>query len=201
MTVQINDRVFHRQIAHSLVAVSVGGAGLFNPTALGFKPVCVSTASFRGYHLDYTIQDSGLVLTALDIGLGAPHALYARYGRSPIFPGHWPVRGRLGHLRFEALSIPVPFTGGLLLGHEFIHPFFDRDLYFQPIWRYQNVRELLFENGRVVEDHDRSSAMAEIRARYANSPQDSLLKTPDSAEAATSIQPSFLLDYTRPCIS
>ncbi len=60
----------------------------------------------------------------------------------------------------------VAFTGGLLLAQ-----CFKSELYvhmgFHPPWKYEVVRELSFEDGRLSREVDRSSAMAEIRARLA----------------------------------
>jgi hypothetical protein len=64
---------------------------------------------------------------------------------------YWPIRVR------------QPFTGGLLLGAGFI-----RELYVhmghQPAWKYTEVLELTFDDGRLTLVHDRSELMGQRRA-------------------------------------
>jgi hypothetical protein len=37
---------------------------------------------------------------------------------------------------------------------------------FHPAWKYERVLELLFENGVLVQEFDRSEAMAEVRQMF-----------------------------------
>ncbi len=59
----------------------------------------------------------------------------------------------------------MPFTGGLLLANDFV-----QDLYahmgFHPAWKFHNVREVLFEAGRLTGDIDRAAEMAEVRTKF-----------------------------------
>ncbi|MBS3793093.1 hypothetical protein KGY77_10685, partial [Candidatus Bipolaricaulota bacterium] len=56
----------------------------------------------------------------------------------------------------------LDYTGGLLLGDEFI-----QDLYthmgFQAPWKYEKVIELIFEEGKLQKETDRSERMAVLR--------------------------------------
>ena len=60
------------------------------------------------------------------------------------------------------VKIPLQFTGGLLLGTDFIH-----DLYvhmgFQDPWKYREVHEFVFDKGRLIEHRDVSQKMKQYR--------------------------------------
>jgi hypothetical protein len=167
MTAQINDSVFHRKRRYSVAGVS--GKGLFDPASYGIQAKSFSTACWRGFHVDYEVIDSRLTLTAVSIELPVEHRAAAARGELTFAPGLRPAKDKFGVPRFEGLSLPIPYTGGLLLGDSFI-----RKLYvhmgFHPAWKYQNVRELIFEQGTLLEDHDRSAKMATLRERLASEP-------------------------------
>ena len=162
MTAQINDTVFHRKIRFSLAGIS--GRGLVEPTTFGFEPVAMSTACWRGYVANYTVEDDQLFLTSLEVGLPTKEALLAKAGRGPVLFGTSAQPGKWFGFLYEGFKQPVPFTGGLLLAEGFI-----RDLYvhmgFHPAWKYERVREVLCEEGHVLEDHDRCKEMAEVRRK------------------------------------
>lgn len=56
----------------------------------------------------------------------------------------------------------VPFTGGLLLGDGFIREMYDH-MGFHLAYKFREVHELVFNGGRLTEEHDRSTQMAEFR--------------------------------------
>ena len=58
----------------------------------------------------------------------------------------------------------VPFTGGLLLGADFIEELYVH-MGFHPAYKYQHVLELTFETGQLLSQSDRSIEMEEIRHR------------------------------------
>lgn len=167
MTAQINDRVFHCGRRYSLAGMN--GEGLFDPSDYGLKPESCLSACWRGYHVDYEVRDSTLLLTSVTIGLSLPDKLLASRGQLPFAPGVIMGKPKFGLGTIEGLSSSVPYTGGLLIADNFI-----RELYvhmgFHPAWKFQDVRELIFEHGRLLEDHDRSSAMAALRERLAAEP-------------------------------
>lgn len=145
----------------------ISGSGLFDPAALGIEPQATCTACWRGYVAHYSILNGGLFLTSLDIGLPQDQAILARTGSGPkLFEVLPSLReDQLLGTHYEGFQQPIPFTGGLLLADGFI-----RDLYvhmgFHPAWKYTNVRELLFEEGRVTRDDDRSEEIAAQRDKF-----------------------------------
>jgi hypothetical protein len=60
--------------------------------------------------------------------------------------------------------MPVPFTGRLLLGAEYV-PVGYLHMGFLPAWLYADIVEVVFDTGRFVACHDRSAELAEVRAR------------------------------------
>jgi hypothetical protein len=185
MTAQISGVVVYRGKPHNIAGIN--GSGLFDPSEHGLRPVMISTACWRGYHCTYEVADRSLLLTAVNIGLGEKDWITAERGEGPKLFGQVPRRYTIhGHsrnvrtgavqtrwaspdFRCDGLLEPVPFTGGLLLGDDFLW-----DLYvhmgFHPAWTFREVHELLLEGGRVVQEADRSAAMAEFRDMVAGRP-------------------------------
>jgi len=173
MTAQVQDEVTYAGEEHALVGIK--GSGLFDPREAGIRCEMMSTACWRGYVAHYAVEDGELRLASLRMQLFG-------WGnkREPAHPGKQeavPVLGvpptevTYGHARYERIGVRVPFTGGLLVGRDFV-----RELYvhmgFHPAWKYRVVHELAFEDGRLVKEADRTEAMAEIRARLAARPRE-----------------------------
>lgn len=104
------------------------------------------------------------------LGLTSVDALRARAGKGPVLFGALPsmrpetVRPLSGWFEYNDLHMPFPFTGGLLLTDDFINNFYEH-MGFHEIWKFRHVREVLFQEGQIVADHDRSELMAHIRQR------------------------------------
>jgi hypothetical protein len=154
MTAQIPDTVVYRgQGNHALVGIS--GSGLFDPSEHGLRVGMISTACWRGFLCEYTVEDGQLFLTVLELGMAEPptelFGAHVRRGRAAVYR---PIRVR------------QPFTGGLLLGDGFIHELYVH-MGHQPAWKYTTVLELTFDDGQLTAVHDRSELMARRRATYA----------------------------------
>jgi hypothetical protein len=180
MTAQISDTFRYREKPHALAGVN--GTGLFEPSQQGIKAVGWSTACWRGFHCAYEVADGALFLTQVNLGLGEEDMASAARGEGPKLFGKVPrpytIHGHSTSLRtgrvetswespdfvVDGLREAVPFTGGLLLGDDFI-----RELYvhmgFHPAYKFRVVHELVFDAGRLTEEHDRSAQMAEFRER------------------------------------
>src|SRR5262249_28106356 len=134
----------------------INGEGLFDPAEHGMKPVGISTACWRGFVCAYRVEDQALILDNLSVHLA---------GSAPDLFGIRPNQFEAG-VNYEDLSHKVPYTGGLLIAREFI-----KELYvhmgFHPAWKYREVHELVFENGTLIQQADRSDEMAELRHRIA----------------------------------
>jgi hypothetical protein len=136
MTAQITDRVVYRGKPHSIAGIN--GSGLFDPSEHGLRPVMISTACWRGFHCTYEVAEGSLLLTQVNIGLREEDRALAERGEGPKLFGRVPrcytIHGhstnvRTGEVktswessdfRYDGLRQVVPFTGGLLLGDDFI---------------------------------------------------------------------------------
>ena len=175
MTAQISDKFRYRDKARALAGIN--GSGLFNPRQYGIQPIMLSTACYRGYYCAYEIADDALFLTEVHLGLGPEDMATAARGEGPkLFgkvpswdcesvpdtPAYVPAGRPLGDFKVDGLRELVPFKGGLLLGDRFIEEMY---IYMEPIppYKYRVLHELVFDAGRLVEEHDRSAQMAEFR--------------------------------------
>jgi hypothetical protein len=185
MTAQASDIVLFRKQQYSLAGVD--GTGLFDPAALGLKPVGWSTACWRGYVCTYSVKEDRLLLTTLQISFAKTEPPPTLFGQNPD------SKARLHGFCYSSLAHPIPFTGGLLLGRDFV-----RELYvhmgFHPAWKFREVHELIFENGLLREAGDRSQAAEEFRKRIKSED----LRPSDTGKIGDWIEQTFSLNYQRP---
>src|SRR5438093_278670 len=157
MTAQISDVVLYRAKPHSIAGIN--GSGLFDPTEHGLRPVPVSTACWRGYHCTYDVAGNTLLLRQVNIGLGEEDRALAERGDGPKLFGQVPRRYTIhGHsmdlstgavksswesndFLYSGLLEVVPFSGGLLLGADFLWGLYVH-LGFHPAWKFREVHEL-----------------------------------------------------------
>jgi hypothetical protein len=170
MTAQISDTFRYRGKPRSLAGIN--GTGLFDPAQQGVQAVGWSTACYRGFYCTYEVADGSLFLVQVNLGLSAEDRATATHGGEPkLFgkvPRRYPVGGKVKTSRessefiVDGLREVVPFTGGLLLGDHFIQEMYVH-MGFHPAYKFREVHELVFDSGRLVEEHDRSAQMAEFR--------------------------------------
>ncbi len=190
MTAQISDTIIYPALAtdgeetseRSWAIAGTAGGSLFDPASHRLKVQSAHTSCWRGYHCGYLVIEGELRLARVTcglrrddirrIGIGAGPKLFGtslrpRFHLTQAFD---PKTGRLGpkemtpagDYQVEGLSAPVDFTGGLLLGCDFIQELYVH-LGFQPAYRYRRVTELTFERGRLQNAEDHSDAMARYR--------------------------------------
>jgi hypothetical protein len=141
MTVQTNDTCFHRKIDFQIVHVV--GTGLFDPAQIGIETNIIWTDCWRGYQSHYTITGDRLHLSGVHLGWS---------GREADAPAIFGIRPRMEEdfgCFYEGMAVPTPFSGRLTLAVPAFGHHYRRD---------QSVRELLFEEGRILADLDRSTA-------------------------------------------
>ena len=191
MTAQISDTVRYLSVDFRLAGIS--GDGLFEPVEHGLSPVAISTACWRGYYCTYLVQEDRLLLDTLHVRLQGQDAALAARGDGPLLFGARPGYDEYeGCVVYAALGAPIPFTGGLLLGRDFIHELYVH-MGFHPAWKFRQVHELLFEQGRLLEAFDRSEAAAEVRRSL--TPDD--LRPGDPSKIGEWIERTFSLRYER----
>jgi hypothetical protein len=205
MTAQIPDIVTYCGQQYSVAGVD--GTGLFKPENHGLVPQALSTACWRGFHCEYAVQDTALLLEQVNIGLSdkdfaSGAQIFGRAFESYSFEakkfekGVWvPVTVVAHDKRVQGLYQPMCFTGGLLLGREFI-----REMYvhmgFHPAHKFRVVHELIFENGNLQEAFDRSEEIANFRKAMASDSGPPERK-PSKQEIEEWIKSTFSLEYER----
>ncbi|MDR2240046.1 MAG: hypothetical protein LBE33_06335 [Zoogloeaceae bacterium] len=157
MTAQIDDFFRYRKRKYAVAGISEGE--LFDPAWLGLSPVGSCSACWRGYQAVFAISGSRLMLDTLDVELREPD-------QGPPINGVQPdgsCRAWFNN-HYKRLNYPLQYTGGLLLAAGFI-----RDLYehmgFHPAWKYEKVVELVFDDGILIDESDRSEQIAAIRQK------------------------------------
>mgnify|MGYP001212192032 CR=1 FL=1 len=164
MTAQINDTFRYGDADYSVAGISEGE--LFDPAILDLKPSMASTACWRGYQVLYSVLDRHLVVADLHVNLleEEVHGYSRKVG--PLINGVLPIGPDedfdFFNNHYEGINYHLEYTGGLLLADGFIEELYVH-MGFHPAWKYQSVIELLFENGVLVDEFDRSERMADIR--------------------------------------
>ncbi len=199
MTSQISDCFRYRDKDYTLAGISEGE--LFDPTIYNLRPVVSSTACWRGYHVVYSILMSHLIVSKLYINLSEDQKDHHRQ-RGPTINGVFPkLPTKKERFSFNStyadLNFHMKYTGGLLIADGFF-----RELYvhmgFHPAWKFETVFELIFENGILVQEHDRSKAIAELRKKMLNAPQNADADSmPTAKEIQRFIEQSFNRKYSQ----
>lgn len=151
------------------------------------------SACWRGYVATYTILDDILVLKELDVTLG-------KFEDKKFFPTTGPeINGvqpeidpdSLSSNFYQDVNLPIKLTGGILIARDFIGELYVH-MGFHPAWKFREVHELIFEDGKLIEKMDLSAKMAEIRDELADKP---LKPGPDMMDQGEWIDSTFRLDY------
>ncbi|MEN0060786.1 MAG: hypothetical protein AAGA48_01485 [Myxococcota bacterium] len=207
MTAQIMDSVILEDDLERYALVGISGKPLFKPEAHGLTPVMIHTACWRGWYVTYQVTHGQLTVLDLAVGLNEAQTALAEAGEGPLLEGRAPrketyeahVVGKEGPQTFDKtewdyrnVGLPIPFSGGLLLGRDFI-----RELYvhmgFHPAWKYGTVIELLLREGHVEDVRDVSLLMAERRESVRNAPSPD--RPPTRPELEAWIKRTFSRDY------
>lgn len=204
MTAQISDTFLYN--GEQRVLAGINGSGLFDPADHGITVQAISTACWRGYFCTYHIEDGQLRLSSVNLGL-KEEAVAAGgiklFGKAParydeeyttFINGQTERKiGKSWDFRIDGLQASVHFTGGLLLGKDFI-----REMYvhmgFHPAYKFREVHEVILDQGKVTAVFDRSAQMAQLREHLlvkAGPPKDS----PTKAELQAWIERAFSLKY------
>jgi hypothetical protein len=177
MTVQRPDNIHYKWRQYQIVGVN--GAGLFDLEWTGVRPMCASSACWRGYVCTYAVKRNKLVLIELEIGLDEDRVkrqgitifgIMPKRDKPPLEGMYTDpntgeeVRGNWEFLRCHPLKVDIPYSGGMLLGRGFIEALRTRTT-FHPAWKYKTVRELIFEQGLLVTARNRSREAKCIRER------------------------------------
>lgn len=164
MTTQIKDSVSYKQSDYGVVGFM--GKGLFVPSSQDIEVQAATSDCWRGFFCHYFIRSDQLFLAAVTLGLSKADRRLVKLGRGPSAFGR-PIRpadgkehswayGQLGSCGFSehyvvaGLEEPMMFSGGLLLGRDFIWDRHEGTVY-HPAFQYSTVVEIAFEQGHVVD--------------------------------------------------
>jgi len=184
MTAQMPDVVRYQD--EEYVLVGVRGRGLFSPKDFGMTPVSVLTSCYRGYWTEYTCDGGALWLTEMTVS--------AQGNRYSEIGGVEPMVERVPPTaRYEGIRVASRFTGRLLVAKNLL-----QDQYvhmgFQKPAAYKTVIELVVEDGKIVEEIDRSGYYAEIRKSMGGE-RDAPADPADENEVKRWIAERFSLEY------
>jgi hypothetical protein len=192
MTAQFHDSVWLEGDSWDIAGID--GGPLFAPEEHGITPGPMHTACYRGHVSTYEIgSDKQLRLVALLVSAAAKvdgRPLSKDDEVLDAFPE--PVKGGR-ELVLEPLRLDVDFTGGLLVGRDWV-PSKGANMGFQHGWVFSRVFDLALEHGRLLRSTDVSKEMARIRdAIYSGARPD-----PDGRRGSREwIDSRFTLDYRR----
>lgn len=188
MTSQINDEILISRKRYDIIGVN--GNELFTPESIGVTPNATSTACWRGYICEYKISHKKLLLDKLWLSCGRNEIFENEKifvpQKSPPINGVSPNKGSEFNNEYEKINYAINFSGGILAGRAFIQELYVH-MGFQSAWKYKNVIELIFIQGKVQEIRDVSKQMEQIRNKKENElPEQDLIKW---------IANTFRLDY------
>lgn len=188
MTAQITDIYRFRNTDWSMLGIS--GTGLFEPDQVGIRPTMMSTACYRGYFCTYDVTETGLFLSNLVVRAEDDASYPAITG---IAPCHYNI---FGAAEYRLADFQVRFDGGLLLGSDFIDDEYVH-MGFQKPHAYRNVREFVFDAGKLRGDIDHSALFVQVRhaLRQRLAELSEAAKPPDRAAIGMWIGHCFHVDY------
>lgn len=160
MTAQISDSIEYRNQTFAIAGKN--GTGLFDPSEHGMNPVGICTACWRGYVCHYAVANGELQLDEISLSVDDPAPKL--FGKSPR---KQTASDPIFSAQYSHLQHPIPFTGGLLLADDFIEELYVH-MGFHPAWKFRDVHELIFENGKLTRETDRSQQIAEFRDELSN---------------------------------
>jgi hypothetical protein len=195
VTTQVTDSALFQ--GDRFLVCGANGTELVEPSQFGLKPAMPSTACYRGWMAEYLLIGQQLQLADLYVFHDAGLPINNRKPNGPVINGVSPQDPKtpLGfNCLYKGLDLPLLFTGGLLLGKDLI-----RDLLgntgFHAFWKFEEVHELIFQQGQLTKAVDKSDIARTVRAQHLVK---GFLGRPDLSrekEVAEWIEGSFSLRY------
>ncbi|MFX0091510.1 MAG: hypothetical protein ACFFBD_07080 [Candidatus Hodarchaeota archaeon] len=181
MTAQISDIFKFNGEEYDIVGLD--GPDLFDPNKEGFEPQMASTACWRGFQLTFEANNGFIYLNEMSI----------RQEKSKVFNGIKPVKGewRFTH-KYVDMKHKLPFTGGILIGKNFIQSMYVYMGFQRPI-AYRTVIELVIKDGGILEVIDHSSYYRKLRRK--NSTKGATLQSSSDDDIKDFVEKSFSRRY------
>jgi hypothetical protein len=188
MTAQVSDWFHLDSVQYAIAAIQ--NEWPFDPFEYGFKPVAPHTGCWRGFVATYSVHQGRLVLSTLAVGFGEAK------------PHRWrnisPKEGESRMWEYRNVDLPVAYSGGIIIASGFLREFYVHMGFHQP-YCYSTVKELVFEQGLLVEQRDHSARMEStremLRAARASAKGNDDVPSPEAIEAF--INDAFSLSYER----
>lgn len=204
MTAQIGDSYFWNEKEYTIVATSVPME--FDPKDYGMHPQSRCTACWRGYWCDYEINDKGLFLQNFYMynrdgnypDLNGVSVSPVTYHKANVFKPstgeQWveQLEDHIGHRKYENVMLRMPYTGRILTGREFLPQYYIH-MGFQRSWAYKELKEFVFEDGRLIESLDHSDTARKIREDIEKKKLNPT--SPEGNNIPLFVDASFSLDY------
>ena len=157
MTIQVGH--LYRYDNNDYSIVSSTNPVLFDHKECGVVPFPRCTACHRGYWCCYATVDSQFVLADLFINT-----------QDDTYPSICGITATveddrvkyMGHHIYRGLHIPIDYTGKLLIGRNAIPTYYVDGLFNVP-WAYKDLKELVFENGMLIDVIEQSDTAKDIR--------------------------------------
>ena len=166
MTAQFSDIVYYKQKKYELAAAN--SEGLFDPLSLGLKPYPCCTACWNGFLIEYRVAYRKFQLKNLLINLydyeKKEKTIQKPIAINGILPETYEDFRGFDTI-YQNVRLTIPYTGKILIARNFI-----RWLYvhmgYHSAWKYKDVVELQFQEGRLIQEEDLSGEMKDLRSRY-----------------------------------
>jgi len=198
LTAQVPEVFSYQGDKYELVGIS--DKGLFDPSAFDLEFSSPDTACYRGFQAVFALEEDQLVIREFRACLAdlfdsetSAQLTDTRFEIAGTAPSEPPERERGFNAYYKNLNYELNYSGGLLLGDEFIQDFYTH-MGFQAPWKYEKVIELIFEEGELQKETDRSERMATLRDEKLRRRQGA--RTPEEQiPVIPFIQESFDLSY------
>lgn len=162
---------------------------MFDPNHLGISPIWSDDMNFR-YSSIYEIKEYQLYLKNLIL---TSDRVYPIIGG--VEPKLLSSENGVETVEYDEIMVPVKFTGAVIIGGTFLKSYGAEDEI--PCYSYKTVRELIFQEGKVVTTIDHSKAMLRIRKNLDLGLRD-LNKKRDVNCIRYFLKTSFVGDYENP---
>ena len=163
MASQISDKFQFKGVEYAIAGIS--REPLFEPSILGLTPTGMCSLCWRGYQGMFSLSDSNVVLKKLHINLldrGQDFASLTGPAIDNVSPAGPDSEWDIFNNHYVGVDYRLDYTGGLLLADEFIDDL-SFHIGFDPAWKYKRVLELVFVNGVLQEEFDRSEQISNVR--------------------------------------
>lgn len=172
MSAQDEEYLSYRGNCYKLIACS--DKDPFKPSQYGYKPIAIDTANMKGYLCEYEIASEKLLLKKLWIN-HADSVSFLNNKESPSLPPPPDLDGIKAKKNkkygadwlFTGLNLALPFSGGIVIVNQNIVPRY-YDMGYYDTWKYEEVHELIFEDGKLVSEEDVSRHIAIARQEIIN---------------------------------